>query len=194
MLILLFYLNAASERNLCRFSLNPNCLVKICPAYRIQSVHWTYHVGLSIQEETKKQGQNDWYVKGKGFTLAVGWEDNELFPEGLIFKLLLAGETLNSFLLDGIKKKLCWFSLNPNCLVKICPAYRIQSVHKHTMLDSLFIKRLRNKDKTNAMRKGKASLWLLAGKTVNSFLKNWFSNCCWLGGHPISSYWMEFQN
>ena len=44
-------------------------------------------------------------MKGKGFTFAVGWEDNELFPEGLILKLLLAGETLNSFLPDGIEKK-----------------------------------------------------------------------------------------
>ena len=45
------------------------------------------HIGLSFQEEKKKQGQNDSIEKGKGFTLAVGWEDSEIFPEGLILKL-----------------------------------------------------------------------------------------------------------
>ena len=30
----------------------------------------------------------------------------------------------------------------------------------------------RNKDKTAAMRKGKPSLWMLAGKTVNAFLRD----------------------
>ena len=39
------------------FSLNPNCLVKICLAYIIQSVHWKYHISLFIQRGTKKQGQ-----------------------------------------------------------------------------------------------------------------------------------------
>ena len=29
--------------------------------------------------------------KANGFSLAVGLEDNELFDEGMIFKLLLAG-------------------------------------------------------------------------------------------------------
>ena len=76
--------------------MNPNCLVKICQAFTIQSGDWTYPIGLSIQG-TKKQGQNDCY--GKGFTLAVDWEGCELFPRGLIFKLLLR---LNSFLLDGL--------------------------------------------------------------------------------------------
>ena len=61
--------------------------MNICPAYKIQSVHCTYHIGLSIQQETKKQGQNDCYEKGKGFTLAVGWEDSEIFPEGLSLKM-----------------------------------------------------------------------------------------------------------
>ena len=28
------------------------------------------------------KGQNDWYEKGTGLTLAVGWDDSELFPEG----------------------------------------------------------------------------------------------------------------
>ena len=44
-------------------------------------------MGLSIQEETKKQGQNNSFENGKGFTLAVGWEDSELFPEGLSLKI-----------------------------------------------------------------------------------------------------------
>ena len=67
--------------------------MKICPAIRIQSVNGTSHVGLSIQQKTKKQGQNDCYEKGAGLTLAVGWEDSELFPDGFSLKLLLAGET-----------------------------------------------------------------------------------------------------
>ena len=120
-------------------------------------------------------------MKGKRFTLAVGWKDSKIFPEGLILKLLWAWETLNSFLLDRIKK-IKSLELNLNCLVKIGPACRIQCVYKLTILASLFIKRQRNKDKTNAMRKGEASLWLLVGKTVNSFLQNSFSNCCWMGG------------
>ena len=32
------------------FSLNINCLVKICPAYMIQSVHWKYHIGLFFHQ------------------------------------------------------------------------------------------------------------------------------------------------
>ena len=84
-----------------RFSLNLNWLVKICPSFRIQSVHWTYQIGLSIQQETKKKGQNYCYEKRKGFTLALGWEASKLFPEGLILQLILAGKTFNSFLLDG---------------------------------------------------------------------------------------------
>ena len=40
----------------------------------------------------------------------------------------------------------------------------------------------------------KLCLMLLAGKTVNSFLRNFVWNCCWLKKHIIPSYWMEFQN
>ena len=71
-------------------------------AYRIQSVHWKYHIGLFVHQETKKQGPNDCYEKGKTFTVAIGWTDCELFPKGLILNLLLAGETFNSFQMDGI--------------------------------------------------------------------------------------------
>ena len=85
-----------------RFLLNPNCLVKIWPSYRIQSEHWKYHISLFIYQETKKQEQNNCYEKGKVFTLPVGWKDGELFPKGLILKLLLAGDTFKSFQLDGI--------------------------------------------------------------------------------------------
>ena len=38
----------------------------------------------------------------KGLYLAVVLEGIELIPEGLIFKLLLAGETFYTFLMDGI--------------------------------------------------------------------------------------------
>ena len=44
------------------------------------------------------------------------------------------------------------------------------------ILASLFKKRQRNKDKIKALKKGKASLWLLAGKTVKSLLMDGFSN------------------
>ena len=63
---------------------------------------------------------------------AVGWEYSEFIPEGFILKLILAGMTFNSFLLDGISKhffSLSVFSLIPNILVKTFPANIIQSVH-----------------------------------------------------------------
>ena len=44
--------------------------------------------------------------KGKAFTSAFGWKDCELFPEGLFLNLMLAGETFNSFQMDGIAKKM----------------------------------------------------------------------------------------
>jgi hypothetical protein len=37
--------------------------------------------------------------------LAVGWEDSEFSSEGFILKLMLAGETIDSFLLDGTDLK-----------------------------------------------------------------------------------------
>ena len=75
-------------------------------AYRIQSVHWKYHIGLFVHQETKKQGPNDCYEKGKAFTVAIGWTESELFPEGLILNLLLAGETFNSFQMDWIENQI----------------------------------------------------------------------------------------
>ena len=33
------------------FSINPNWLVKMFPANNIQSLHWTYQIGLSIQDK-----------------------------------------------------------------------------------------------------------------------------------------------
>ena len=41
-----------------------------------------------------EQEQNDCYEKGKAFTLAISWEDSELFPEGLILKILGLGKHL----------------------------------------------------------------------------------------------------
>ena len=88
--------------------------MKICPAFRIQSVKRTCHFGLSIQLETKKQGHNDCYEKGTGFNSVVGWEDSEFTSEGFILKLMWAGETFNSFLLDEIETHYlslsCFFS------------------------------------------------------------------------------------
>ena len=59
-LLKFFYLE-----NLCMFLLNTHFLVKIRQAFRIQNVKWTYDIGLFIQQETKKQGQNDCYEKGR---------------------------------------------------------------------------------------------------------------------------------
>ena len=42
---------------------------------------------------------------GKAFTSAFGWKDCELFLEGLILNLLLAGSPFNSFQMDGIERK-----------------------------------------------------------------------------------------
>ena len=99
-------------------SLITHLLVKICPALRKQSVKGTYHISISIQQETKKQGQNNCYEKGTGLTLTVSSEDSEFIPEGFVLKLILAGDTFNSFLLDGISKHFFYFFLgfflNPN--------------------------------------------------------------------------------
>ena len=103
-MLILFHSNASTGGNLCRFSLITYLLVKICPAFRIQSVKWKYHIGLSIQQETNKQGQINCCEKGTGLTLAVSWEDSEFIPEGSFLKMILAGETFISFLLDGISK------------------------------------------------------------------------------------------
>ena len=43
-------------------------------------------------------------LKRERLIFAVGWEDSELFPEGLILKLLLARETINSSLRDETLK------------------------------------------------------------------------------------------
>ena len=76
---------------------------------------------------------------------------------------------------------------------KIGQAFRIQSL-KWTYHIGFSIKQETKKDnKMTTMRKGQALLMLLAGKTVNSFLRNLVSNCCWLRIYIIPSYWMEFQ-
>ena len=86
--------------------------IKNLTAYRIQSVHWKYDIGLFVHQETKKQGPNDYYEKGKAFTVTIGWTDCELFPEGLILNLLLAGETFNSFQMHGIANLIFFWSEN----------------------------------------------------------------------------------
>ena len=146
----------------------------------------------------KETRTNDCYEKMTGLTLAVGWEDSEFFPEGVILKLLLAGETLNPFLLDEIIKKKKSFLLGFHWIQidwwKSVQSLEYKLYNDFIKLASLFNKRQRKKDKITAMRKGMASLWLLAGNTLNSFLKDWFSNCYWLGRHSIPSYWMEFKH
>ena len=58
--------------------------------------------------------------------------------------------------------------------------------NEYIIWSSLFNKRQRNEEKMIAMKKEKGLLCLLAGKTVTSFLKDWFSNCCRLGRHLIA--------
>ena len=67
-MLILFHLNASTGKNLCKFLLIKKMLVIICPAFRIKSIKQTYHIGISIQQETEKQGQNDFFEKGKGLS------------------------------------------------------------------------------------------------------------------------------
>ena len=41
--------------------------------------------------------------------MAIGRTESELFPEGLFLNLLLAGETFNSFQMDGIANLIFFF-------------------------------------------------------------------------------------
>ncbi len=137
--------------------------------------------------KTKKKRKNYCYEKGKGFT--VGFKYTLLFPEGLILQLLLAGKTFDSFLLDGILKhffSFSWFSLNSNWLKKICPANRIQSVN-WTYQIGLSIQDKETRTKLLLWKRERHHF----GCCLNSFLKDWFSNCYWLGRHSIPSKWME---
>ena len=93
----LFHSKASTGRNVSRFSLNPNCLVKICPFYIIQCIDWTYHICLYIQEDRKIR-PTEWLWErerllfgcwlGREWTLsrgihsltAVGWGDLKFLP------------------------------------------------------------------------------------------------------------------
>ena len=143
-MLIFFHYNDSTGRNLCWCSLLTHLLVKICPAFRIQSLKLTYHIGLSSQQETNKQGQNDCYEKGTGLTVAVGW--------GFILKLLLAGEKFNSFLLDGISKHFFLSFLvfyEPKLIGE-----NVSSQYTLNLSNWPLYSRQRNKDKMNAMRKG----------------------------------------
>ena len=78
--------------------------------------------------------------------------------------------------------------------MKIGQAFRKQSLKWRYHIGFSIKQETKKDDKMTAMRKGQALLMLLARKTVNSFLRNLVSNCCWLRIHIIPSYWMEFQN
>ena len=122
-----------------------------------------------------------------GYWLGRQW----ILSREFIFKLLLAGETfkllptrwnfkiLFSFFLDCHWIQIDWWKF-----VQLIEYIVYTELIK---LPSRFNKSQRNKDKVLAMRKGKASLWLLAGNALNLFLKDWLSNCSWLGGHSIPS-------
>ena len=99
--------------------------MKICPVFRIQNVKHMLLASL-FKKETKKQGQKHCSEKEKGLSLAVGWEDSEFFPEGLILKLLLPGDSFNSFLLDG-NTNLFFTEIftEYNLFSENCPANRI---------------------------------------------------------------------
>ena len=46
-----------NKKNQWWLSLNTSCLVKICPGYRMQNTHWTFHVDLFIYQKIKI----DWF-------------------------------------------------------------------------------------------------------------------------------------
>ena len=47
--------------------------------------------------------------EGENSPLTDGWWDSYIFPKGWILKMILAGETLNIFLLVGISNKNIFF-------------------------------------------------------------------------------------
>ena len=97
------------------------------------------------------------------FTKYLVW--SEPFCKGLFFftEMLLLGENYVGFHWLHIG---WWKSVHPI-------EYKVSN--EHFILASLFNKRQRNKDKMTAMKTRNASLWLLAGKTVNSSLRDWVS-------------------
>ena len=118
---------ASTRRNVCRFSLNQNRKVEVCPAYRNKVYTENVILASPLKKRQRNREKFKAFEKGKGFLwLLTGkmvisflrdgfsnWGDSKFIP---------AGWKLNTFILNR-------FSLNPNCLVKIFPAYRIQSVH-----------------------------------------------------------------
>ena len=51
------------------------------------------------------------------FFMAVGWGDTQIVPVGWILKMLVAGETLNIFLLTGISNINIFFIKKKNDVV-----------------------------------------------------------------------------
>ena len=188
-MLILFHLNAFTGRNLFRFSLITHWLVKICPAFRIQSVICTNHSIRDKETRTRtkwllwerdrpnfgcwlrRQWIHPWGIYSQ---TAVGWGDILFLPTGWNLKTFFS---------------LSLFSLNPDWWVKIWQSFRILSVH-WTYQIGLSIQD--KETRTNyCSEQGKDSLWLLAGNTLNYFLKDWFSSCYWLGTYSIPSSWME---
>ena len=104
---------------------------------------------------------------------------------GIYSQTALAGETFNSFLLDGISKyffSLSWFSINPNWLVKMCPANKIKSIY-WTYQIGLSIQDKETRTKLLLWKRERHHF----GCCLNSFLKDWFSNYYWLERHSIPS-------
>ena len=85
----------------------------------VQPVQCVYkHTILAFfYQETKKQGQNKCYEKGKGFPWAVGWEDSELFPEEFILKLMLDGGIITPSY--WVEIKIFFFIIFPTKCIKI---------------------------------------------------------------------------
>ena len=58
--------------------------------------------------------------KGENSILTDGWWDSDVFPKGWIIKMLLAGETLDIFLLTGISNlNICLIKKNINVVFLI---------------------------------------------------------------------------
>ena len=165
--------------------------MKLVPAYRIQSVHWTNHIGISIQEETKKQGYNFCFVKGKGFTLVVGWKDSNIFLEGLILNFLWDGETLNSFLLDGNKKNVVlhwilivwWKSVQP---VKYNVYINIPYWH-------FFYQETKKQGQNKCYEKGRGFPWAVGWEHSELFPEEFILKLMLDGEIITPSYWMEIK-
>ena len=103
-------------------SVPPPQEVFIHQASRVNRLVFIWEHLTSFFNKTKKR--TTWLQwKGENSTLNDGWWDSDVFPQGWIIKMLLAGETLSIFLLTGISKLNIFFikkRINVVFLSNIC--------------------------------------------------------------------------